>query len=69
MEVILLQRVEKLGQIGDIINVKDGYARNYLIPNNKCLRATEANKKFFEGKKAELELANLNSKKEISLLF
>ncbi|MDR0484605.1 MAG: 50S ribosomal protein L9, partial [Alphaproteobacteria bacterium] len=45
MEVILLQRIAKLGQIGDIVNVKDGYARNYLIPREKCLRATEANKK------------------------
>jgi large subunit ribosomal protein L9 len=64
MEVILLQRIEKLGQIGDIVNVKDGYARNFLIPNEKCLRATDSNKKIFESKKADLELKNLSLKKE-----
>lgn len=69
MEVILLQRIEKLGQIGDIVNVKDGYARNFLIPREKCLRATEANKKIFEAKKADLELQNLNLKKEAESVF
>ncbi|MCL2566768.1 MAG: 50S ribosomal protein L9 [Alphaproteobacteria bacterium] len=69
MEVILLQRIAKLGQIGDIVNVKDGYARNFLIPREKGLRATEANKKVFETKKAELELQNLNLKKEAEAVF
>ncbi|MDR2007773.1 MAG: 50S ribosomal protein L9 [Alphaproteobacteria bacterium] len=69
MEVILLQRIAKLGQIGDIVNVKDGYARNFLIPREKGLRATEANKKLFETKKADLELQNLNLKKEAEAVF
>ncbi len=64
MKVILLQKVEKLGQIGDIVAVKAGYARNYLIPNQKCLRATSENQKIFEERKAELELQNLNRKKD-----
>ena len=52
MEVILLERVAKLGQMGETVRVKDGYARNFLLPGNKALRATEANKKRFEGQKA-----------------
>ncbi len=48
MEVILLERVEKLGQMGDVVTVKDGYARNYLLPQNKALRATKQNKERFE---------------------
>jgi large subunit ribosomal protein L9 len=69
MEVILLQRIVNLGQIGDVVSVKPGYARNYLIPNNKALRATEENKKVFEEKKAQLELDNLNHKKEAEAVF
>jgi large subunit ribosomal protein L9 len=58
MEVILLERVEKLGQIGDIVNVKNGFARNYLLPNKKALRANEANKKVFEANRARIEADN-----------
>jgi large subunit ribosomal protein L9 len=59
MEVILLERVEKLGQIGDIVNVKNGFARNYLLPNKKALRANEANKKVFEANRAKIEADNV----------
>jgi len=58
MEVILLEHVEKLGKMGDKVNVKNGYARNYLLPNKKALRATEANVAYFEKQKAELEAHN-----------
>ena len=58
MEIILLEHVEKLGKMGDIVNVKSGYARNYLLPQNKALRATDANKAVFEKQKAELEARN-----------
>jgi large subunit ribosomal protein L9 len=64
MQVILLQRIGRLGQIGDIVNVRDGYARNYLLPQKKALRATDDNKKVFEGKRAQLEAENLAHKKE-----
>lgn len=64
MDVILLQRVGKLGQMGDVVSVKDGYARNYLIPQKKALRATADNKKTFEGQRAQLEATNLEQKKE-----
>jgi len=64
MEVILLERVEKLGQMGDLVRVKDGFARNFLLPRGKALRATEANKKRFEAQKAELEARNLERKSE-----
>ncbi len=64
MQVILLQRVAKLGQMGDVVNVKDGYGRNYLLPQGKALRASEANIKSFEAKKAQLEANNLETKKE-----
>jgi large subunit ribosomal protein L9 len=64
MEVILLERVPKLGQMGETVRVKDGYARNFLLPGGKALRATEANKKRFEGQKAELEARNLELKKD-----
>lgn len=64
MEVILLERVAKLGQIGDTVKVKDGFARNFLLPNGKALRATEANKKKFEGMKAQIEAQNLERKNE-----
>jgi large subunit ribosomal protein L9 len=64
MQVILLQRIGRLGQMGDIVNVKDGYARNYLLPQKKALRATDENKKVFEGRRAQLEADNLAHKKE-----
>jgi len=64
MQVILLERVEKLGQMGDEVKVKDGFARNYLLPKKKALRATDANRKFFETQKAQLEARNLERKKE-----
>jgi len=59
MQVILLERVEKLGQIGDVVNVKPGFARNFLLPRDKALRATAANKKVFEAQRAQLEADNL----------
>jgi large subunit ribosomal protein L9 len=58
MEVILLERVEKLGHIGDVVNVKNGFARNYLLPNKKALRANEANRKLFEANRAKIEADN-----------
>jgi large subunit ribosomal protein L9 len=58
MEVILLERVEKLGAIGDLVKVKDGFARNYLLPNKKALRANEANRKLFETNRARIEEEN-----------
>lgn len=58
MEIILLEHIEKLGKMGDKVQVKSGYARNYLLPQNKALRATEANIAFFEQQKAELEARN-----------
>lgn len=64
MQVILLERVAKLGQMGEIVNVKDGYARNYLLPQKKALWASDVNIKAFEGEKAQLEARNLESKKE-----
>lgn len=60
MDVILLERVEKLGQIGDVVTVKAGFARNYLLPNKKALRANEANKKVFEANRAQIESDNAN---------
>jgi large subunit ribosomal protein L9 len=64
MEVILLERVEKLGQMGDVVRVKDGYARNYLLPKAKALRATKANLARFETERVQLEARNLELKKE-----
>lgn len=58
MQVILMERVEKLGAIGDVVTVKDGYARNFLIPRKKALRANEDNKKLFDIRKAEIEKQN-----------
>ena len=58
MEVILLEHINKLGKMGDKVTVKNGYARNYLLPQNKALRATEANVAYFEKQKAELEAHN-----------
>src|SRR4029079_18108967 len=60
MEVILLERVEKLGAIGDVVKVKDGFARNYLLPRKKALRANEANRKVFESNRARIEEENAN---------
>ncbi len=64
MQVILLQRVAKLGQMGEVVKVKDGYGRNYLLPQGKALRANDANIKTFEAKKAQLQAVNLETKKE-----
>ena len=58
MDVILLERVEKLGGIGDVVKVKDGFARNFLLPNKKALRANEANRKVFEANRAKIEADN-----------
>jgi len=68
MEVILLERVGKLGQMGDVVRVKDGFARNFLLPRGKALRANADNKARFEGMKAELEKRNLESKGEAGKL-
>jgi large subunit ribosomal protein L9 len=64
MEVILLERVAKLGQMGDVVRVKDGFARNFLLPRNKALRATADNRAKFDGMKADLEVRNLKAKGE-----
>ena len=64
MEVILLERVEKLGAIGDVVTVKNGFARNYLLPNKKALRANEANRKVFEANKAQIVADNANRRSE-----
>ena len=64
MEIILLERVEKLGQMGQVVNVRPGYARNFLLPQKKALRATKANLAFFETQKAQLQAQNLERKKE-----
>ena len=64
MEVILLERIEKLGQMGDIVSVKPGYARNYLLPQAKALRATAENSKHFENQRAQLEATNLEKRDE-----
>ena len=64
MEVILLERVEKLGAIGDVVKVKDGFARNYLLPRKKALRANEANRKVFEANRAKIEEDNANRRSD-----
>ena len=64
MDVILLERIAKLGQMGETVKVRDGYARNYLLPLGKALRANEANKKRFESERATLEARNLERKSE-----
>jgi large subunit ribosomal protein L9 len=64
MQVILLERVEKLGQMGDVVKVKDGFARNFLLPKKKALRATKSNRTFFDTQKAQLEARNLERKVE-----
>lgn len=58
MEVILLERIEKLGGIGDVVTVKNGFARNYLLPNHKALRANDSNRKLFEANRARIEAEN-----------
>ena len=67
MEIILLERVEKLGTIGDVVTVKDGYARNYLLPNKKALRANEANRKVFEANRAKIEADNASRRGEAEI--
>src|SRR6185503_1486691 len=64
MQVILLERVEKLGQMGDEVKVKDGFARNFLLPKKKALRATKANREYFQSQKTQLEARNLERKSE-----
>lgn len=64
MEVILLERVEKLGAIGDVVKVKDGFARNYLLPNKKALRANESNRKLFETNRARIEEENAEKRSD-----
>ena len=64
MDVILLERIERLGQIGDVVKVKPGFARNFLLPTKKALRATEENKKRFEAQRAQIEANNLKRRQE-----
>jgi large subunit ribosomal protein L9 len=64
MEVILLERVEKLGGIGDLVKVKNGFARNYLLPNKKALRANDTNRKLFESNRAKIEEDNAEKRSE-----
>ncbi|MEP9360893.1 50S ribosomal protein L9 [Sphingomonas sp. KR3-1] len=64
MEVILLERVEKLGHIGDVVKVKDGFARNYLLPNKKALRSNAANRKVFEANRARIEADNASRRSD-----
>ncbi|MCF8470709.1 MAG: 50S ribosomal protein L9 [Parvibaculum sp.] len=64
MQVVLLERVEKLGQMGDVVKVKDGFARNFLLPRKKAMRATKANIEHFEGQRVHLEARNLELKAE-----
>jgi large subunit ribosomal protein L9 len=62
MKVILLERVERLGGLGDVVNVRDGFARNFLLPRSKALRATEANLKVFDGQRADIEARNAKAR-------
>ncbi|HMN84613.1 MAG TPA: 50S ribosomal protein L9 [Bauldia sp.] len=64
MEVILLERISRLGQMGDVVRVRDGYARNFLLPQGKALRATDGNRKQFESQRTQLEARNLERKAE-----
>ena len=64
MEVVLLERIERLGQMGDVVDVKPGYARNYLLPQKKALRATKENLVQFEGERQQLEADNLQRRDE-----
>jgi large subunit ribosomal protein L9 len=66
MEVILLERIARLGQMGDTVRVKDGFARNFLLPRGKALRATQVNREKFEGQRHQLEASNLELKTEAS---
>ena len=68
MEVVLLERVAKLGQMGDVVSVKNGFARNFLMPQGKALRATKANLAQFENQRAQLEATNLETKSEAEAL-
>ncbi len=68
MQVILMERVAKLGQMGEVVNVRDGYARNFLLPQGKALRANDANIARFEAQKAQLEARNLETKREAETL-
>lgn len=68
VELILLQRVEKLGQMGDVVRVKPGYARNFLLPQKKALRANKANREQFETQRAQLEALNLRKREEAERL-
>ena len=64
MQVILLERIEKLGQMGDVVKVKPGFARNYLLPKKKAMRATDANLKVFDSQRSVLETDNLERRSE-----
>ena len=66
MEVILLERIERLGQMGDVVNVKTGFARNFLLPNKKAMRATKENVAYFEKQRSQLEAQNLTRREEAS---
>src|SRR5579871_6489835 len=66
MKVILLERVERLGALGDVVSVKDGFARNFLLPRSKALRATSANMKVFEGRRGEIEASNAKAREAAS---
>src|ERR687888_230425 len=68
MEVILLERVAKLGQMGEVVRVKDGFARNFLLPRGKALRATKDNRAKYDSMKAQLEARNLEQKKEADVV-
>ncbi len=69
MQVILIEQVEKLGEVGKVVNVKNGFARNYLIPQKKALRATEKNKKYYEDKKEEILANNQKAKEKAQLTY
>ena len=69
MEIILLEKIQKLGQIGDVVKVKPGYARNFLVPQGKALYATEENKNVFKEKKENIEADNLKKKSEAEKLL
>ena len=69
MQVILLERIGRLGQMGDVVTVKDGFARNFLLPQKKALRATDDNRKQFETQRVQLEARNLELKKEAEAIL
>src|SRR5258708_37122402 len=68
VSVVLLERIEKLGQMGQVVNVKPGFARNYLLPQKKAMRATKTNLAYFETQRAQLEPTNLNRKAEAEVV-